>query len=228
MTSADTLFNTLVQVDTGHETSSEGITSTVQVDNFRVRAQDRSEFVHLAVVVDNGGIGTLREDHHALALSVLLGETSKALSNVLQVLLVPALTLAKSSSLAVIAHDHISVGQHFLHLVPEEFDQEGGSNVEGEQLVALSGVLTELNEGLRADSQEERGGVVVLGSVQQLLSGFLAEVSNVVQVGSSQVSNEAALVVLDQDSASTSALSVCAALDRELNIRESSILLVTM
>jgi hypothetical protein len=229
VTSADALFDVLAQVDASHETSSEGITSTVQVNDIRLAAHNRGEFVHLAVVEDEGGIGTLREDHHALALSILLGQSREALSNVLQVVLVPALTLAKSGGLALVAHDDVSVGQHFLHLVPEEFDQEGRGNVEREQFVGLSSVLTELHEGLRADSQEEGGGVVVLARVQQLLSGFLAEVSNVVQVSSSQVSDEATLVVLDQHGASTSAFSVCHGVSKSIRFGASSIdLLVTM
>lgn len=83
---------------------------------------------------DNGGLKTLGDDHSAGTLGVLLGESSKLLSDLNNVLSAPLVAGRVGTSLGLVAKSVVSVRQDTIELVLEELGDEGGREVKHEDL----------------------------------------------------------------------------------------------
>lgn len=83
---------------------------------------------------NNGGLKTLGDDHSAGTLGVLLGENSKLLSDLNDVLGTPLVAGRVGASLGLVAAGVVSVRQDAIELVLEELGDEGGREVKHEDL----------------------------------------------------------------------------------------------
>jgi hypothetical protein len=206
-----TSLNGLSQGDTLNQTSqkatNKGITGTVGVDDLVGGHGRNGELVDLTTLENKGGVGSLSEDDDALLLSVL-GEGGNLGSGSLEVSLIPTRLLGKSSSLVLVADNVVSIRENGLHLVPEELNEERSRDVHDEGLVVLIGVLTNADQGLGLNSQEETSGVEDFSLVEDTLHVLAVEVRQVEVVGSTEESNQRALLVLNENGAATSGGSI--------------------
>jgi len=85
---------------------------------------------------DNSGLSTLGDNGNTGALGVLLGEQSKLLSDLNNVLGAPLVAGSVGTSLGLVTECVIGVGQNGIQLLLEELGDEGSGEREHEDLLA--------------------------------------------------------------------------------------------
>lgn len=139
MTHVDGLVERLALDDTSDETTGERVTGTVGVVDLLLLDGVYGEFLDVSVTAllcghGNGWVGALGEDNSPGSLAVLLGCVGKLLSNLLDVLGLPAMCLGECGGLGLVADDDVDVGEDLVERVLEELRDEGRGKVEDELL----------------------------------------------------------------------------------------------
>lgn len=190
---------------TCEESSHEGITGTVGVDEeVEVKLGHRVES-DLTVESNDGRLGTLGEHHGTRASSRDLGHGTEAKSRLNKVT-VPTLLLGKSLSLGLVGEDKVGVRESLVHLLREEVNEERGREVHGKNLAVLRGVLGHVVNSLRAlrHGQEKAGDVVDLGLLNHSLHGLAEGVLVLVAVSGVEAGDHGALLLVHHNGTHTS------------------------
>ena len=223
----DALVQRTAGDDTGAETAGKGVARAVGVVDLLL-----GDLVHrvlldlvLALDGDDGGLGALRDDGHALALRVLLGQVRQCLGNLLDVLGAQLVGVGVGLGLGLVADHVVPVGGGLVERGLEELADEGSGEGQDEGLVRGGGLLGKLLDGRRADwtawlaIAEARGGgrskltgevvaanIVGLGVLDERPDIRALQVLQVIVVGSAQLGAHAAVVASDDDGATAGGL----------------------
>lgn len=106
-----------------------------------------------------------------------------------------------SGGLTLVGKDIVSVCEGGGDLIGKEVNNEGGREVEAEDLVVRAEGFGDGFEGLDGHGEEETGGVVDLGGGNNLLGDVSLEVGRLEVVSGREVSDEGALPLLHEDGA---------------------------
>lgn len=190
---------------------------------------ERADVV-LALDSDDGRLGALRDDGHALALRVLLRQIGQVLGDGGDVVGVEVVRVGVGHCLRLVAHDVVPVRGRLVEGVLEELGDEGGVEGEGEDLVATSmsiqssfrsspwegdrwtdlvllrGLLGQGQHGRHADRQMVSADKVVLAVLHNV--PVLLQMLNLVVVCSGKVGAHAAVVARDDNTAAAGGLLV--------------------
>lgn len=171
----DGLFNGVTSLDSGHEATDAGITTSVSVLNVFLSDSGDGDLVgggFFAFSVANAnedGLGSLSDDGDTVTLGVGLLVHAHVLGSSGAVLGFESLLLGESAGLIFVAEGEIGVlnGVHNFIEVGEQ--EEGSGDVEGHRLVVLSAVASNLFHGFSVGSDEESGGVDELSGLEVAL-----------------------------------------------------------
>lgn len=192
----------LVLDQLGNESTTEGISSTVAVDNIRLGNGDDGELLDRAVALGNDGVvDTLGEDNQTLALSIHLGQVGNVFGSRLDILWIgQAVSGGKGLGLTLVTKDNVNVWKNFIQDLCEELGNEGSREVHGEDLVVFGSVLGNLKDTLRGDGEEVAFNVVDLGATDEALVVFGPDVFSSQFLSSRQLGDKRAIVTGDQGS----------------------------
>lgn len=162
-TSLDAGLDVLVLDVVGEESSNEGISSTVGIDDEgRVKRRDLNKFDFRIASVsflggNNNGVLTLSDHDNSLSLFVGLLMLSKSLGNLLKIssATFDLIDISIDASFIFIAPNEIGKLKSFLDLVGVELHYESSGKVEAEWLVDLSAVLHSFKLGFGVAGNEE-------------------------------------------------------------------------
>ena len=175
---------------------------------------------------DKSRLSALGDDGNSLALGVLLGQVGKGLCDILGLLAGKVVRLGVGSGLGLVSDDVVPVGSAGINGVLEELGNEGGGEGQDKRLVVLSGLLSQLHDGRRADyvvilahfridgfcnvhlltGKVEATDVVELGVLDELADLGLLQMVDIIVVGSTEVSAETSVVASNDNTTSTSLL----------------------
>ena len=176
---------------------------------------------------DNSLLGTLGNDGDTSTLGVLLGGESELLGDLNNVVSTPLVALRVDTSLSLVADGVVSVRENTVQLLLEELGDERSGQGEHEgldgtivsasllnvdiesvyrYLVLGSSLLSKGQDGRDTDSQVETTDEVVLGLLDEVPDVGLLQVLELVLVGSSKVSAQAAVVASDDSTTLASGL----------------------
>jgi len=170
VSSVNALLDGLSPGEHGKESTDESVSCSVGVYERLGGERDDSVLGNLAVLSDNGGLRSLGEDDDAGAGAVDLGHGADLEGDLSEVLalVAEAMLLSVCLGLGLVAENVVGVWEGCGDLVGKEVNDEGGGEVEAEDLVGLGSVLSDGEEGLYRDGEEESSGVVDLGGGDDL------------------------------------------------------------
>lgn len=171
------------------------------------------ELLDLSITVaggdsNDGRLKTLGDDHSTGTLGVLLGQHSQLLGNLDDVVGAPLVASRVGTSLSLVAAGVVGVRKNAVQLVLEELGDEGGREVQHEDLVLGGSLLSESQDGGNADCQVVTTHVVDLSLLDERPDVGLLQVVELVLVGSGKVGAHAAVVAGDDDTALAGGLSI--------------------
>jgi hypothetical protein len=150
----DSLVQRLALNQGGHETASEGVSSTVGVVDLLLPNGVDGVLLNLvlALLGDDGGLGALGDDGDAGALGVGLGQVGEVLGDGGDVGLGgQAVRLGVGARLGLVADDVVPVLGRLVQRVLEELGDEWRRHVDDEDLVVCGGLLAQSEDGRGAD-----------------------------------------------------------------------------
>lgn len=177
-----------------HEATAEGVTGTVGVDD--IGLGDLGDREDRDGITDGGdGLVSTLSDHDGAGTAVALGELSQLLGDLLDILGVPACSLAVGAGLVLVTKQEVGILDNSIETLLEELRQEGSAEVEGKDLVVGSSVLGDLDGGGETTivGDEETTKVIVLGVLDDLpVLGLLQEIE-LELLGSSEIGHQGAI-----------------------------------
>lgn len=202
----------LAHIDTGgevltldepsEETTGEGITSTVGVNN--ICGVDLPDRVGLDGVLgtfcDNGGLGSLGDNDVTGPGGVDLGKIGKLLCNLGNICDAPVVGLRVCESLGLVTDEVVKVWDNLIHGILEELAKERSGEIHGKDLVCGSSMLSKSQDGRNTNSQAVSFNVeniCVLNESPDLLG---LEMLKLVVVCGTKVSDHGSIVTGNDDS----------------------------
>lgn len=171
MAGFDAVIDVLTSNEGTQETTSEGVTGTIGVDNLVVGESIDGVPLGLVGLIsrdNNSGLGTLGEDNKTGAGRVGLGEVGNGFRDGRKVLgLRKTGGEGVSFSLGLVTDDDISVGEDLRDLCAEELGNERGRQVENEGLAGIGSLGAQLKSGLGSVGKEVALNVEELGGVDE-------------------------------------------------------------
>lgn len=187
--------------NTGAETAGKSITGTVGVVDLLLGKRVNRVLLNLILTLDgnNGGLGTLGDYGNTLALSVNLGEVSESLGNLLNISQAKLVRLGVGSGLGLVANHVVPVRGRSIKGLLEELRDEGSREGEDEGLVLPGGLLGELHDGGRADSEVVTADIVGLGVLNESPDIRTLQMLKVVVVGGAELGAHTPVVAGDDN-----------------------------
>mmetsp|Transcript_5723 Transcript_5723/g.10107 ORF Transcript_5723/g.10107 Transcript_5723/m.10107 type:complete len:286 (-) Transcript_5723:139-996(-) len=198
MSGLDGIFHGLALDQLSQESSYKGITCTVGIDKQFLGQWVYSILRHLALASNDGGFGSLGKNDGTGPAGILLGEGSNLEGDFFQIVS-EAMFLAIGFRLALIAKQVIGIFNGSGDLVTEKVNDERGRQVEAKGFVVGYRVISDRDQGLDRDGQEETGNVIDLCGFVNFLGLWCLQMRGLEIVGGSQVGNEGTFPSLHQD-----------------------------